>query len=138
MKCTTPEKETKQEILGTDYEKNRKFITTDKSQLVEEEILEEANDGIKLQSRAMRVEVLGDLFLKDYHKKLLPLVYIKQAQDRLNKESKPEKKAEDNSAVVNLTQGGESNESDEVQNIDDMTMEEAIQKLVCDVPQNEI
>lgn len=95
-RCAKPDEDTKEAILGKDYEKVLHYINNNelnkakdkKSKKgryeIEEEVLNEANDGIKLQARIMKVDIFSKLFLKDYHEKLLPLIYMNQAAKRLN------------------------------------------------------
>lgn len=49
----------------------------------EQEILDEAQDGIMVQRRMLEVGVLNDLLFEDFHIALLPSLIKKQAEKRL-------------------------------------------------------
>lgn len=97
-RCYNEEEEVKAVILGKDYEKNRKIFQGKQSEIthdktvkkdmdeIEDEVIQEANDGIKLQQRALEISLLKDMFFKDFHNALMPMIYLKQASDRLSNE----------------------------------------------------
>lgn len=67
----------------------------------EQEILDEAQDGILMQRRMLEVGVLNDLLFKDFHKALLPFLIKIQAENRLVRQ----KVAESSNAFANLISG---------------------------------
>ena len=102
VNCNKDVKAQKLAILGKNYEKNRKFLTggsdkvfIDKKKIdeknseiedIEGDVIDEATDGIKLTQKALEVEVINGFLFQDYHRALLPMVYMYQAKKRLQEE----------------------------------------------------
>ena len=53
---------------------------------MEDEVIDEASDGIKLSQKSLEVDIINSVMFQDYHMALLPLVYMHQAKQRLKKE----------------------------------------------------
>lgn len=80
-------------FLGDLYSQERKF-TSDKKPLnakeldrlneIEDEIIEESQDGLQLQKNILQIGVINDMIFKDYHKALIPYLVKKQAEKRLS------------------------------------------------------
>ena len=69
-------------VVGKNGKRNRKNRTVD----MENEVINQAIDGIMLSQKALEVNVMNGLILKDHHRTLLPIVYMYQAQKRLEEE----------------------------------------------------
>ena len=108
----------------------------------EQEILDEAQDGILLQRRMLEMGVLNDLLFKDYHKALLPYMIKQQAENRLVRE----KVQESSNVFASILQGNNSRVVDKKQEqiygknrVEvEMSSKEAFSKLWSNEPKTEL
>ena len=50
---------------------------------LENEVIEQGSDGIKQIQKSLEVDIINSVLFEDYHRTLLPLVYMNQARIRL-------------------------------------------------------
>lgn len=108
----------------------------------EQEILDEAQDGILLQRRMLEVGVLNDFLFKDFHKALMPFLIKKQAENRLQRQ----KVLESSNVFASLIAGNSSRTIDPKQQQIygkkqlevEMSGKEAFQKLWNSEPHSEL
>lgn len=146
----------KRSLLGINYLENRAMFTNsanvvfadkkkarerdDKLLEIEEDIIEESVDGILLAKKALEVEVLNGLILKDYHRSLLPVIYMHKAKKRLEAE-KVEKVAADlikkslgaNNNLGNIFKVKKSNDS-----LNEKELVSAYSKFLEEQPKNDL
>ena len=101
IRCQNDGTKIKKRILGKNFVKHRSLLSEESNSAlkqrnknnpkdkdkelieIEDEILDEASDGINLSQKALEVDVINNLIFKDYHRALLPFVYRHQAKMRL-------------------------------------------------------
>ena len=99
IRCQNDSTKYKKKILGKNFRNNRSSLSekttpdykdeTKKKEKqkrlieIEDEVIEEANDGIKLSQKSLEVDIMNNVIFQDYHRALLPLLYMNQAKKRL-------------------------------------------------------